>query len=1038
MQWFPCGPDFVFDPSDGGYTRLSPSNEGGISGRVLSIAMEASADPLRPNVLYAVGGEGFRDGPTMTVFRKAAADTHWSCPGDALLQAFPDADPRAVATHPSYPDHAYVGTWNDQAVYAYDGATRTWGPRSPIPGRVRKLIVDPRPVASIAATILYAATDAGVYRSANNGGVWTQVLTGDCWSLAAHIPAAGSPRFYAGLRFSGVWFADTEPLDASHWTNLAIAPAGTFETVLVDYCAANPDCAYAWFASETVPDAVYNTLDPRGAWTLKNANPTAPDLVAGRPPFALQQWQTFQCLSFGVSPDSPGDGAHDCLIFGSLLYARSPDSGATWTLFRDFFHADLRGLAFAPGSPAALYLGCDGGLALYANATQASFDPNRTIAPDDRSCRDTVTPVTRTYRSGNRGLANACAYAVAQEPAGLTPLYLGCVDSGIAFKDGGQGWRSWSGGDAFKVAVARAPDGVRIRQEVWGGLGPGGQLTLGTHHETGSGVSGAAYPTGDPGGGVYTTSNLVIDDAGNCYAGGYLSTIVTSTTSFVAAAPGPGVTIPVSSTTSITDGASIQLANDPAQAYNVSNVTPSSFDINTLYHDVPAGTNVRLLQLCAFRNALDRSTVRISQLFTPNTLRDTATAFARGGGRLACATYDEVSHATSLWVVDEGATAGGAAAWTQVPLLAGAPSIAALAADVTGDVYVLFEQPFGGTPLHRLAAGAATATPESCSAVPAGPFGQLRADPARPILLWASAGAQVYRLHLDTSAGRVWAWAAAGTGLPGTLVTELAFTNEILRAATTGRGVWELDTRDTAVPLTTDLYLRRHLLDDGWSATLGDGLPHPLRPGERVWHWECVDIKIDRPTASAGGAYFQTDPDASGTPYTDLTVPPGPVHDFTNLQFDQLKDFGRAVPAGHRVRVHVQVQNRSTTPASAVSVWTLWTRPSGLLPALNLNDDLTTFDFWHQFRADGTVVPALPSNSRWKSVGDPIVLDGIVVDRPQVACWNWDAPAPSGHYCVIAIVHCLASPIGETTNVSVDDIVLHNKQLGQKNLQVIM
>jgi hypothetical protein len=38
---------------------------------------------------------------------------------------------------------------------------------------------------------------------------------------------------------------------------------------------------------------------------------------------------------------------------------------------------------------------------------------------------------------------------------------------------------------------------------------------------------------------------------------------------------------------------------------------------------------------------------------------------------------------------------------------------------------------------------------------------------------------------------------------------------------------------------------------------------------------------------------------------------------------------------------------------------------------------------------------------------------------------------------VIAIVHCLASPIGETTNVSVDDIVLHNKQLGQKNLQVI-
>src|SRR5947209_7751624 len=193
MQWFPVGPDFVFDPRDSGFTRLSPSNDGGVNGRVLSIALEPSADPVRPTVLYAIGGDG---PPTpvrsTTVFRKAAADPSWSCPGDALLASFPRADPACVAAHPSFASHAYVGTWDDRAVYPYDGSTGTWGARSPVPGRVRKIVVDPRPVATIAQTVLYAATDAGVFRSATNGGAWTQILAGDCWSLAAHIPAAGT------------------------------------------------------------------------------------------------------------------------------------------------------------------------------------------------------------------------------------------------------------------------------------------------------------------------------------------------------------------------------------------------------------------------------------------------------------------------------------------------------------------------------------------------------------------------------------------------------------------------------------------------------------------------------------------------------------------------------------------------------------------------------------------------------------------------------------------------------------------------------
>jgi hypothetical protein len=1049
-----------------GFTRLSASNEAGASGRVLSVAMDASADPLEPSVLYAVAGEGSSTvvGST-SVFRRAAGASSWDCPGDALLAAHPLADPACVATHPGFADHAYVGTWGDRAIYLLDGAAGTWGPRRPVPGRVRKVLVDTRPVASIANTVLYAATDTGVYRSADNGGSWSQLLGGDVWSLAVHTPASGTPRFYAGVAESGVWFADTYPTGPASWTNLSIAPPG-FRGALVDFCPANPDCAYAWFGRGSGFDSVYATLAPRSSWTLRNGSITAPDPTHPGQVLPLREWQSFANFNFAVAPDSPGDGTHDALFFGSLLYARSTDSGATWTHFRDHFHVDVHCLAFAPGSPPALYLGCDGGLAVYSHATLSSFDPDHVVSADDRSAGDAVSALTRTYRSGNRGLANSCVYALSQDPAGLTQLYTGCVDSGIAFRNAGLGWRLLSAGDAFKVAVARASDGVRVRQEVFGGIGVGGQLVLGTHAASGGGVSGSAYPVGDPDGVVISTSNYVLDEAGNCFAGGFIGASVTTTTAAVAAATGGTITVPVASTAGITDGTSISFANDRGQHYDVFNVTPSSFDIHVLYHDVPAGTGVRPLTLCAFRNALDRSTRRLSQIFTPNTIHNSVTAFARGGGKLACATYDTVAEATTLWLVEESLTSGGPATWTQVPLPAGAPRVASLLLGASGDAYVLFVTPFAAsgsspTPLYRVAAGATTIQGETCAMLPSqtlpggapAPFGKIVADPVRADVCYATYGSGVYRLTLDVSGGtRVWSWSPAGSGLPGTWLTDLSITNVaatgatpkvILRAGTDGRGVWELDASEGATPSTHDLFLRRHLLDEGWTSDLRDGLSHPTRPGERVWHWECQDIKIDRlRRVSASDQYFQTDPDASGSAFTDLSVAAGPIpHSaipFTHTHFAMIEDFGQAVPAGNRVRVHVQLQNRASAAASGISVWALWTHPSGLLPALNLNDDLSTFDFWGQFHPNGTIVPGLPSNGRWKQVGSPVVLDGVRADRPGIASWNWDAPTPAGHYCIAVFVHSQQSPVGESTRFSLDEIVLHNKQVGQKNVQVVV
>ncbi len=286
-----------------------------------------------------------------------------------------------------------------------------------------------------------------------------------------------------------------------------------------------------------------------------------------------------------------------------------------------------------------------------------------------------------------------------------------------------------------------------------------------------------------------------------------------------------------------------------------------------------------------------------------------------------------------------------------------------------------------------------------------------------------------------------WDWQDISDGLPGQWIYDLWVGNigsaaqpkVILRAAVPSRGIWEADVTAEAVDPSVALYLRDNLLDQGWLDRSPENLPNPYNPtnpGETVYHYQCADIKIDSQQRGAGAVadFFQTDPEGSTLP-------------ISHVLFDQLRDNSENLPGMDAALVHVQVHNRSRTSANNVHVWAIFCNASAGVPGLNVSPALNnTFAFWSQFNpATGQIIPNLPADSPWRSVGPPQTLSGIDAANPKVASWSWTVPTLAsgdpGHYCMVAFVHSAASPINETS-INVDEMTPRNRQVGQKNLHI--
>jgi hypothetical protein len=252
-------------------------------------------------------------------------------------------------------------------------------------------------------------------------------------------------------------------------------------------------------------------------------------------------------------------------------------------------------------------------------------------------------------------------------------------------------------------------------------------------------------------------------------------------------------------------------------------------------------------------------------------------------------------------------------------------------------------------------------------------------------------------------------WSLFSQGLPNTAIYDLRLREggNLLRAATHGRGLWEVRT-DLAVQPTVDLFVRDHIMESGRppssspaTAAWEDPTRHILLNDPCYW-WECADLKTDAPPS------WQLGP----TEVNYLNFETKLVHEHPEK--------------GNQNRVYVQVHNRGPLPASNVTVKIMTAGASAGLPDLPA-------DYW-------TAWPNSAGDANWTPVGMPQTIASLEPLRPAVLQWDWTPPATADtHSCMLVVIDSPSDPIPASTKTifSIASLVTGEKRAGLKNLHLV-
>jgi len=301
-------------------------------------------------------------------------------------------------------------------------------------------------------------------------------------------------------------------------------------------------------------------------------------------------------------------------------------------------------------------------------------------------------------------------------------------------------------------------------------------------------------------------------------------------------------------------------------------------------------------------------------------------------------------------------------------------------------------------------------------------------DPSNPQIVYVGTDVGVWK---GTKTGATtWSWVLFSQGLPESAVVDLAIHDRarLLRAATHGRGVWEIQL-DAATQADPDLYLRVNYADTG--RTPGgsrfpwvEGAADPLREGALVYHWMSADIKVRRPSLP-GEPALNSPPD-----YLDYAVNIGDYVDSTS-------DIETADQTGPN-RIFVEVHNRGLTPipASQVRILLLVADASVALPPLPAN-------FTSHIAAADTNPAWLGSQWHFADSAAPYrtTTQNVDVRTPQVVEFNVDftslsLPLGHDHVCAVAFVTATSDPL-TAVNTNLDQLTMQDKHVAHRNLHLV-
>jgi photosystem II stability/assembly factor-like uncharacterized protein len=280
----------------------------------------------------------------------------------------------------------------------------------------------------------------GLYRSANGGQTWTQVMP--------FIPLTNNPYAVADIEITAgnrIIVGSMANLNGDGGATILYSDQGTAGswTVYDDYVAiieADPDLyvpnRVMIGSAPSDPDVVYALLDAgyvnsdngfiytQGRHILRSDNAGSSWVAKSIPTGGEYYWATigWHALTLGVDPNNA-----DALYIGGLDVYKSTDGGDFWTQVSDwrymyygggdlYVHADIHDIDFKPGSSDELLVTSDGGVFYTADA--------QSIAPP--------------FQEKNNGFGTLQFYSCAIHPNAGSEKYLGGLqDNGTLYHTAG-------------------------------------------------------------------------------------------------------------------------------------------------------------------------------------------------------------------------------------------------------------------------------------------------------------------------------------------------------------------------------------------------------------------------------------------------------------------------------------------------------------------------------------------------------------------------------------------------------------------------